>query len=203
MKIGYVRISTTTQNTARQDVLMEQLGVEKVYTDKVSGKNADRPQLRAMMDSLQPGDSVIVESISRFARNTKDLLILADQLTEKGVDFISKKEGFDTNTPAGRLMLTMFGAIAELERAYILDRSREGIAIAKVEGKYSGANHKGRVRAQVDAELFESVYISYSEKSVNLEDAARQVGLSVSQTRRRFKEREKLGDCYDPNEIPV
>ena len=81
---------------------------------------------------------VLVESISRFARNTKDLLELVEQLTAKGVEFVSQKESIDTSTPTGKFMLTIFGAVAELEREYILQRQREGIAIAKEQGKYTG-----------------------------------------------------------------
>ena len=81
---------------------------------------------------------VLVESISRFARNTKDLLELVEQLSAKGVEFVSQKEAIDTTTPTGKFMLTIFGAVAELEREYILQRQREGIAIAKEQGKYTG-----------------------------------------------------------------
>ena len=114
MKVGYVRTSTREQNTARQDLLMEELGVEKIYTDKVSGKNMERPELHKMMDFVRAGDVVIVESFSRFARNTRDLLDLTATLTEKGVQFVSKKECIDTSTPAGKFMLTIFAALAEL-----------------------------------------------------------------------------------------
>lgn len=133
MKVGYVRISTKEQNTARQDSLMEQLGVEKVFTDKMSGKNTERPELHRMMDFVREGDVLIVESFSRFARNTRDLLDLTDALKEKKVQFVSKKEAIDTNTPAGKFTLTIFGALAELERENILERQAEGIAIAKAE----------------------------------------------------------------------
>ena len=138
MKIGYVRVSTQEQNTARQEVLMKELGVDEVYIDKMSGKSTDRPELKKMMQFVRQGDTVIVESISRFARNTKDLLELVEQLTGKGVEFISKKEAIDTTTPSGKFMLTIFGAVAELEREYILQRQKEGIAIAKQQGKYQG-----------------------------------------------------------------
>ena len=138
MKIGYIRVSTQEQNTMRQEVLMEQLGVDQIYIDRSSGKNANRPELKTMLEFVRKGDVVIVKSISRFARNTKDLLELVEQLTAKGVEFISQKESIDTSTPTGKFMLTIFGAVAELEREYILQRQREGIAIAKEQGKYTG-----------------------------------------------------------------
>ena len=112
MKIGYIRISTTDQNTARQEVLMKELGAEQVFIDRMSGKNTDRPELKRMMSFVREGDTVIVESISRFARNTKDLLELVEQLTKKRVEFVSKKEAIDTSTPTGKFMLTVFGAVA-------------------------------------------------------------------------------------------
>ena len=112
MKVGYVRVSTEEQNTIRQEVLMAELGVEKIYIEKASGKNAERKELKAMMDYVREGDTVIVESISRFARSTKDLLTLVAELTAKSVEFVSMKESIDTTTPQGRFMLTVFGAMA-------------------------------------------------------------------------------------------
>ena len=138
MKIGYIRISSADQNTARQEVLMQELGVEQVFIDKMSGKNTDRPELKRMMSFVREGDTLIVESISRFARNTRDLLDLTEQLAAKNVEFISKKEAIDTSTATGKFMLTIFGAVAELEREYILQRQKEGIAIAKANGVYKG-----------------------------------------------------------------
>jgi len=131
MKIGYVRVSTLEQNTLRQEVLLGELGVDELFIDRASGKNTDRPELQKMLGYVRKGDTVIVESISRFARNTRDLLDLMEQLASKEVGFISKKEAIDTATPTGKFMLTVFGAVAELEREYILQRQREGIAIAK------------------------------------------------------------------------
>lgn len=122
---------------------MEELGVDEVYIDKASGKNKDnRVQLNEMLSYVRKGDTVIVEAISRFARNTKDLLELVEVLSQKEVEFISKKENIDTTTPTGKFMLTIFGAVAELEREYILQRQKEGIAIAKSEGKYLGRKAK-------------------------------------------------------------
>ena len=138
MKIGYIRVSTQEQNTIRQEILMEHLGVDELYIDRASGKNAQRPELQKMMEYVRRGDTVIVESISRFARNTRDLLELVERLAGKGVEFISQKEAIDTTTPTGKFMLTVFGAVAELEREYILQRQREGIAAAKSQGRYKG-----------------------------------------------------------------
>ena len=138
IKIGYIRCSSEQQNTARQEVLMKELGVDEVFIDKLSGKNTDRPQLKKMLAYVRKGDTVIVSEISRFARNTKDLLELIEILTQKEVEFISQKEAIDTTTPTGKFMLTIFGAVSELERSYILSRQAEGIAIAKTLGKYKG-----------------------------------------------------------------
>src|SRR5690554_5028447 len=153
MKVGYVRVSTTEQNTARQESLMESLGVEKIYIEKVSGKSKDRPKLQEMMSFVREGDTLIVESISRFARNTRDLLDLVEQLKKKKVEFVSKKENIDTSTPTGQFMLTVFGAMAQLERDTILERQREGIEEAKKLGKY-----KGRKPIAVDEDLFAEQY---------------------------------------------
>lgn len=187
MKVGYVRVSTEGQNTARQEELMKELEVEKVYTDKTSGKSADRPELQKMMEFVREGDSVIVESISRFARNTKDLLELTEQLDNKQVQFISMKESIDTKTASGKFMLTIFGAVAELEREYIKERQREGIAIAKEQGKYKG-------RPEKKLENFEEIYHKWKNENLTAVGASRQLGISRSTFYRKVAE-------YEGNEI--
>ena len=184
MKIGYIRISTTDQNTARQELLMEQLGVDEVYIDRMSGKNTNRPELQKMMEYVRRGDTVIVESISRFARNTRDLLELAEQLSSKGVEFVSKKEAIDTTTPTGKFMLTVFGAVAELEREYILQRQREGIAIAKENGVYKG-------RKPIVCAGFDSVLMLWCRREITAVEAQKRLGLSPSTFYRRVREYEK------------
>lgn len=136
--IGYARVSTQEQNEARQLVLFKERGVDKYFLDKQSGKNTKRPELNKMLDYVRDGDTLIVSEYSRLARSTSDLLSIVNKLTEKGVQLVSVKEQFDTTTPQGRLMLTMFAALAEFERDIILERQREGIAIAKEQGKYKG-----------------------------------------------------------------
>lgn len=187
MRVGYIRVSTAEQNTARQEILMEQLGVDKIYIDRMSGKSKDRPQLKDMLTFVRVGDTVIVESISRFARNTRDLLDLVDALTEKGVEFISKKENIDTTTPAGKFMLTVFAAVAELERGYILDRQKEGIAIAKSEGKY-----KGRKPAEIDEQLWGSLYLLWSEGKISAVEFMGKMGMKKSTFYRRVKNEEYI-----------
>jgi Site-specific recombinases, DNA invertase Pin homologs len=137
----YIRVSSKDQNTIRQEVKAKEIGIPvgNVFIEKVSGKNVtDRPVLTNMMTVLKSGDKLIVDSISRFARNTKDLIELVEQLNEKGVIFVSLKEAIDTTTPTGIFMLTVFGAVAQLEREYIRQRQAEGIAIAVAQGKFKG-----------------------------------------------------------------
>lgn len=183
MKIGYIRVSTKEQNTARQEDLMEALGVEAVYIDHMSGKTANRPELQKMMDFTREGDTVIVESISRFARNTRDLLDLVEKFTAKGVDFISKKEAIDTTTPTGKFMLTVFGAVAELEREYIMQRQREGIEIAKKDKKY-------RSRKPIDLPSnFDSVVEQWRCGELTAIQAMRKLGLKKSTFYRYVKKK--------------
>ena len=180
MKIGYIRVSTQEQNTIRQEVLMKELGVDEVYIDRMSGKNTDRPELKKMMEYVRRGDTVIVESISRFARNTRDLLDLVERLTAKGVEFVSKKEALDTTTPTGKFMLTIFGAVAELEREYILQRQREGIAIAKEQGKYTGRKAK-------QLPDFDKVVAQWRRGEITAVEAMRALNVSKSTFYRRVK----------------
>lgn len=186
MKVGYVRVSTEEQKTQRQEQMMTELGVERVFLEKITGKTQrGREELNAMLSFVREGDVVVVESISRIARNTKDLLEIVERLDEKGVDFVSKKEAIDTKTPSGKFMLTVFGAIAQLEREYILDRQREGIEIARQNGKY-----KGRKPIAVDRDKFEQVYAEWKAGKCKAVDAMRKLNLKPATFYRRVKEYE-------------
>ena len=138
--IGYARVSTIEQKEARQLESFASYAekIRKVFIDKVSGKDTNRPQLKALLEYVREGDVVVVSDFSRLARSTRDMLQIVQELTEKGVGLISLKENVDTDTPQGRFMLTVFAALAELERETILQRQREGIAIAKQQHKYKG-----------------------------------------------------------------
>ena len=125
MKIAYVRVSTVEQNEARQIEALKKYDVDKQFTEKVSAKDTNRPQLQAMIDFAREGDTIYIHDFSRLARSTADLLKLVEQLQAKGVHLVSNKENIDTSTPTGRLMLTMIGAINEFERCNLLERQRD------------------------------------------------------------------------------
>lgn len=180
-KIGYIRVSTEEQNTARQEHQLKD--VDKMYLEKISGKSSDRPELKKMMEYVRQGDTVVVESISRFARNTKDLLSLVDELKNKGVAFVSLKESIDTNTPQGQFMLTVFGALAQLERENILQRQREGIEIAKAEGKY-----KGRQPIKVDENAFREVCKEWRAGDITAVEAMKRLDLKANTFYRRVRQ---------------
>lgn len=152
MKVFYIRCSTMEQNEGRQVEQAKEVGAEKVFIDKASGKNTNREQLKEMLSFVRDGDILYCSDISRIARNTKDLLNIVEELNHKGVGFVSLKESIDTTTPQGKFMLTVFGAMAELERESILQRQREGIELAKSENKY-----KGRKAITVDEKKFREV----------------------------------------------
>lgn len=184
MKVGYIRVSTQEQNTIRQEVLMQELGAEQVFIDRMSGKSMDRPELKRLMTFVRTGDFVIVESISRFARNTRDLLELIEQLQQKEVQFVSKKEAIDTTTPTGKFMLTVFGAVAELEREYILQRQREGIAIAKANGVYKG-------RKPIQRAAFETIVTQWQNGEMTAVEAQRRLELTPSTFYRKVRDYKK------------
>ena len=185
MLLGYIRVSTVEQNEERQTRALLERGVEKEnpYIDKKSGKNTDREQLNALLAFCRRGDVVVTESISRIARNTKDLLSIVEQLTSKGVEFVSIKECIDTASPQGKFMLTVFGAMAELERENILERQREGIAIAKEQGLY-----QGRQKMKIDRERFEAVVREWREDKITAVEAMKKLDVKPNTFYRRVKE---------------
>lgn len=145
-KIGYIRVSTQEQNTGRQYELLKERGItpDKVYEEHISGKNTNRPELKAMLEYVREGDTVYIESISRLARNTRDFLNIIESLQSKKVELVSLKESIDTSTPTGKFMLSVFAALYQLERENILERQKEGIALALEERKKDGSRPYGR-----------------------------------------------------------
>lgn len=138
--IGYVRVSTQEQNTGRQYEGFNNRGIvlDVSFEEHISAKDTNRPQLKAMLAYVRKGDTVYIESISRLARNTKDFLDIIEKLQVLGVDLVSLKEDINTSTPTGKFMVTVFSALAEMERDTIRDRQREGIELAIKQGKAFG-----------------------------------------------------------------
>ena len=140
MNIAYVRVSTIEQSEARQVEALRVHQIDKWFREKVSGKDTNRPQLQAMLEFAREGDTIYIHDFSRLARSTSDLLKLVETLQAKNIRLVSNKENIDTHTPTGKLMLTMIAAINEFERMNLLERQREGIAIAKRKGIYKAGS---------------------------------------------------------------
>lgn len=173
MLVGYSRVSTVEQNEARQLEKLKELGCEKIYIDKCSGKNTNRPEFNKMMDYVREGDIVYVTEWSRLSRSTMDLLTTLNSLENKGVIVKSIKENFDTSTPQGKLILTVFAAISQFERELILQRQAEGIEIAKQQGKY-----KGRKCKEYDKDLLNQVISGLADDSLTVTKAAELLGVT-------------------------
>lgn len=170
-RVAYVRVSTVEQNEARQVEALKSYEINKVYVEKASGKDTNRPCLQEMLNYVRAGDTVYILDFSRLARSTKDLLDIVEQLKEKEVKLISLKENLDTDTNAGKMMLTMLAAIYEFERENILERQREGIILAKKSGKY-----KGRKRI-APPENFEDVFKRWEKREITGREAMKEMKL--------------------------
>ena len=192
-KIGYIRVSTEHQETARQQEIMGSNHVDRIFSEKLSGANTDRPQLKAMLDYVREGDTLYVESISRLGRSTKDLLNIIDTLTDKGVTLISHKEKIDTDTPAGKFMLTVFAALSQLEREQLKQRQREGIEIAKAQGKYTG-----RKPIPTDWTRFGQLYWEWRARHITGRDFMRRMDMSANTFYRRVREYELRHGITEP-----
>ena len=163
--IAYIRTSTIEQNDARQLEAIKTYNIDKTFIEKASAKDTNRPQLQLMLDFVREGDTIYIKDFSRLARSTKDLLNIVETLEHKGVKLISLKENLDTSTSTGKLMLTMIAAIYEFERANLLERQKEGIKIAKDEGKY-----KGRKKISYP-EHWGNVYDNYKQRNITAKKA--------------------------------
>jgi len=183
VEVGYCRVSTQEQNEARQIKAFEDRGITKVFIDKQSGKDTNRPQLQAMIDFIREGDVVVVESYSRLSRSTVDLLRLVDQFKAKGVKFISLKEQIDTTTPAGEFMMKVFASLADFERQQLLQRQAEGIAVAKAAGKY-----RGKPKTKIDKTAFCAECAKWLEGKQTATETMKRLGLKANTFYRRCKE---------------
>ena len=184
MHVAYERVSTSGQSTLRQDVMMQEQQIEKVFTEKISGKDRNRPELQKMLEFVREGDTVIVESISRLARSTRDFLNILDELEKKHVALISLKEQIDTSTPTGRFLVSIFAALAQLEREQILARQKEGIAAQKANGTYTG----GRPRIAVNPKLLQNVMSKWKSGEIQSVQAMKQLAVTKSTFYRLVKD---------------
>ncbi len=174
MRVAYERVSTIGQSILRQDVMMQEQNIEKVFTEKISGKDRNRPELQKMLDFVREGDIVVIESISRLARSARDFLNILDELEQKQVALVSLKEQIDTSTPTGRFLVSVFAALAQLEREQILTRQKEGIAAQKAVGTYTG----GRPRVKVDQKLLNSVMASWKTGEITAVQAMKELSVT-------------------------
>ncbi len=188
-KVAYVRVSTQEQNEARQREALAARGIDKWFVEKTSGKDTNRPEYQKMMDWVREGDTIYIHDLSRIARSVLDLLHLLNTLEDKGVALVSDKENIDTSTATGKLIITVIAAINEFERANLLERQREGIAIAKREGKYKG-------RQPVTVPDLPRHYDRYMHREISKAALAKELGISRPTLDRLFAgyERQRRGE---------
>ena len=174
MIIGYARVSTIDQNLDRQIDALTENGAEKIFTEKVTGKKSDRPELMRMMDQLRDGDIVIISELTRLSRSTKDLFAIVEQIQAKGANIKSLKETWlDTTTPHGKLMFTIFAGLSQFEADLIAQRTREGLAAARARGRMGG-------RPKVDASSIEKAIKLYNSNQYSMREIEEMTGVKKS-----------------------
>lgn len=191
--VGYVRVSSTDQNTDRQ---LDGIALDRIFTDKMTGSTKDRPQLKAMLDYVRYGDTVVVHSLDRLARSLEDLIFIINQLNQKGVSFKSIKDNltFDgiNNSPMDKFFLHILGAVSELERALIRERQKEGIAKAKQRGVYKGRKPSltPEKQAIIEERLAKKEKDLESYKAISYQSIANEIGVSLATLNRYLKKRQ-------------
>lgn len=188
--IAYIRVSTAEQNEARQKEALQKYNIDRWFIEKASGKDLNRPKLQEMLEYIREDDVVYVEEFSRLGRSTADLLATVQKIEAAGAQFVSLKEQFDTTTPAGRLQMTMMAAIAEFERDMILERQREGIAIAKAAGKYKG-------RKEITVPNIGEYYEKYMSRQGSKVSIAAELGISRTTLDKLFRKYRKEHGLVD------
>lgn len=171
MNLAYIRVSSQEQNEARQREALSKYGIDKWFMDKQSGRNTDRPQLQNLLGFMREGDCIYIKDFSRLSRSVKDLSEVIDLCRKKGVNLISLNESFDISTPTGKLMINLIASINQFEREILLERQREGIEIAKQQGKYAGRRPK-------ELAGWDEVYRLWSDNRITAVSAAKQLGIS-------------------------
>ncbi|MCS5421730.1 MULTISPECIES: recombinase family protein [Psychrilyobacter] len=183
MKIGYCRVSSIDQNIDHQINILKEEGCEKIYHEKISGKNADRLELKEMLSNLKKDDVVVSTSFNRVARNTKDLLEIVETIEEAGASFKSLKEDVGTKGAFGKFVVTMLGAVASFERELMLEKQKDGIARAKSLGKY-----KGKKRTFFIDDSLKKCFDMRLNKIITSKEALRMSGLKQNTYYKLFQE---------------
>lgn len=184
MNIAYIRVSTNKQNTDRQKDILNKYNIQKVFEEKASGKNKDRKELNNLLDFARSDDTIYIESFSRLARNTKDLISIVEKLNSKSINLVSDKEQIDTRTPNGKLILTIFGALAEFERDIIRERTKEGLQSARARGKVGG-------RKPVNKDSIAKALELYDKRELEVNDICKLCGISKPTLYKYLKERKE------------
>ena len=186
MRRAYIRVSTIDQNLDRQVEGLKKYDIDIWYEEKVSGKNMkDRAELQRLLREAEPGDTIYVHDFSRLARSTKDLLAIVEDLNARSIHLVSNKEYVDSSTPAGKLMLTMLGAIAEFERTNLLERQAEGIACAKARNAYAAC---GRKCKEIPEDIWNESYALYESGEITKAVFAERIGVSRPTLNRILKD---------------
>lgn len=163
---GYARVSTQDQELARQIDALEKFGVNKIFTEKMTGTKAHRPELDKLKERLDNGDTVVIESLSRLGRSTKDLLNLIEEWGKQGVKLVSLKESIDTTTPTGKLLTTVLSAISQFERDITVQRTNEGLQAARARGRKGGRPTASRTKVEKAVKLYHAQTHSIKEITV-------------------------------------
>lgn len=186
MIIGYARVSTAEQNLDRQIDALQNYGVEELYQEKMTGTKADRPELEKVKLRLRKGDTLVIESLSRLGRSTKDLLSLVDEFDRKGIILISLKENIDISTPTGKLLLTVLSALCQFERDLTVQRTNEGLQAARARGRKGG-------RPKTSSKLIELALTLYDSKNYSIKEITERTGISQGTLYKAINERKQAG----------
>lgn len=181
MIIGYARVSTEQQNLDRQIDALNQYGVDELFTEKMTGTKKDRPELDKVRLKARAGDTVVVESLSRLGRSTKDLLNLVDEFDKKDIQLVSLKESVDTKTPTGKLLLTVLSAICQFERDLTVQRTNEGLQAARARGRKGG-------RPKADAKAVDKAVKLYQAQTHSIAEICAITKVSQATLYRRLAE---------------
>lgn len=185
MILGYARVSTLDQKLDRQIDAIKKYGVEKIYNEKMSGTVKHRPELENLKEILRDGDIVVIESLNRLGRSSKDLLELLEFFMEKGVTLISLKESIDMSTPTGKLMISVLAALSQFERDTIVQRTNEGLVSARKRGIVGG-------RPKVDSKTIEKALKLYDSKAYTIREICELAKISQGTLYNEIKKRKKV-----------